>query len=49
MFIQQILNKEIIIERRRKELIIDDLVKFKFDEYPSLKFNVNVLPIFLEN
>ena len=38
MFIQQILNKEIIIERRKKELIIQDLVKFN---YPELSTNIN--------
>jgi DNA topoisomerase-2 len=41
MFIQQILNKEIIIERRKKELIIEDLVKFN---YPELSTNINNKP-----
>ena len=36
-FIQQILDKEIIIERKKKETIIESLIHFK---YPELAFNI---------
>jgi DNA topoisomerase-2 len=37
-FINQILNKEIIIERKNKKYIIDELIKYK---YPKLMINLN--------
>ena len=40
-FIMQVLAKEIIIERRKKEQIIADLIK---EEYPELSTNINNKP-----
>ena len=41
MFIEQIINKEIIIEKKRKSDILQNLIDFK---YPELSHNINTKP-----